>query len=122
MDIYAFWDAVLAQDEAEIRTYFHDDACIKWHCTNEQFCLDEFIDANCTYPGEWSGVVERVEMQDDLIITVTKVYPRDQSASFHVTSFLKIRDGRIISMNEYWADDGPAPQWRLDKRIGRAII
>lgn len=122
MNIYEFWNVVLAQNEKEIRKYFQNDACIKWHCTNEQFNLDEFITANCEYPGDWDGVVERVEIQNDLTITVTKVYPKDRSSSFHVTSFIKIKNDKIISMDEYWADDGKAPQWRLDKNIGKAII
>ena len=51
MDIKAFWRAVLAQDEPEIRTYFAPDAYVNWHCTNEHFTVDEFITANCEYPG-----------------------------------------------------------------------
>ena len=56
MDIKAFWRAVLAQDEPEIRAYFAPDAYVNWHCTNEHFTVDEFITANCEYPGEWDGV------------------------------------------------------------------
>lgn len=121
MDIYCFWKAVLAQDEQEIRKYFHKDAYINWHCTNEHFNVDEYIIANCEYPGDWGGVVERVEELNGLFITVTNVYPKDRSVSFHVTSFLKIIDNKIASMDEYWADDGSAPQWRLDKHIGNVI-
>lgn len=121
VDIHGFWRAVLAQDEQKIRAYFREDAHVNWHCTNEHFTVDEFIVANCEYPGEWDGEVERIERLDDLVITVTRVYPRDRSASFHVTSFIRIADDKIISMDEYWADDGDAPQWRLNKRIGRKI-
>lgn len=32
-----------------------------WHCTNECFNVEEFIRANCEYPGEWEGEVERIE-------------------------------------------------------------
>ena len=53
MNIKEFWRAVLAQDEKEIRKYFSDKAYINWHCTNEHFNLDEYIVANCEYPGEW---------------------------------------------------------------------
>ena len=60
-------------------------------------------------------------MINDLIITVALVYPKDKSASFHVTSFIKIANDKIISMDEYWADDSDAPQWRLNKHIGTAI-
>lgn len=121
MNIYDFWESVLIQDEKKIRKYFHENAYINWHCTNEHFNVNEFIIVNCEYPGDWDGEIERVEVLGDLIITVTNVYPTDRSSSYHVTSFLKIRDDKIISMDEYWADDGSAPQWRLKKHIGKTI-
>lgn len=121
MDIKAFWRAVLAQDEPKIRTYFAPDAYVNWHCTNEHFTVDEFIIANCEYPGEWDGVVERIDALDGLTVTVTRVYPKDRSCSFHVTSFIQMENDKIVSLDEYWADDGSAPQWRLDKHIGTPI-
>ena len=69
IDLREFWSAVLAQDEQLIRDYFHKDAYVNWHCTNERFNVDEFIIANCEYPGDWDGTVERVEVLDDLYIT-----------------------------------------------------
>ena len=121
MNIYDFWKAVLGQNEIEIRKYFQNDAYINWHCTNERFNVDEFIIANCEYPGDWEGSVERVETLNDLIVTVVNVYPKGRNASFHVTCFIKTKEDKIVSMDEYWADDGNAPQWRLDKHIGKAI-
>ena len=114
MNIYDFWKAVLGQNENEIRKYFQNDAYINWHCTNERFNVDEFIIANCEYPGDWEGSVERVETLNDLIVTVVNVYPKGRNASFHVVSFIKTKEDKIVSMDEYWADDGNAPQWRLD--------
>ena len=57
MNIYDFWKAVLGQNENEIRKYFQNDAYINWHCTNERFNVDEFIIANCEYPGDWEGIL-----------------------------------------------------------------
>ena len=121
MDVQRFWRAILAQDADAIRPYFSDDARVYWHCTNECFTVAEFIRANCEYPGEWDGVVERVCEISDGLVTVTNVYPRDRSASFHVTSFLHLRDNKIVQMDEYWADDGPAPAWRQEMNIGKPI-
>ena len=92
-----------------------------WHCSNEHFTVEEFIRANCEYPGDWDGEVEKTVMTDDMIITATRVYPKDRSASFHVTSFIKLKDDKIVAMDEYWADDGEAPKWRQDMKIGRKI-
>ncbi|MCI8606000.1 MAG: nuclear transport factor 2 family protein [Hungatella sp.] len=121
MDIYKFWRDILEQNAENIKNYFHKDAYINWHCTNEHFTVDEFMIANCEYPGTWDGEVERVEMTNDLFITVTHVYSRDKTLSFHVTSFIKVIQDKIASVDEYWADDGIAPQWRLDKHIGKAV-
>ena len=97
MNIYDFWKAVLDQNEIEIRKYFQNDAYINWHCTNERFNVDEFIIANCEYPGDWEGSVERVEMLNDLIVTVVNVYPKGRNASFHVTSFIKTKEDKIAA-------------------------
>lgn len=121
MNIYNFWKYVLEQDADNIRKHFHKDAYINWHCTNEHFNVEEYIIANCEYPGDWDGKIERVEETNNLIITVTHVYPKDKTLSFHVTSFIKVFNDKIISIDEYWADDGNAPQWRLNKKIGTKI-
>lgn len=121
MEIQRFWQDVLRQDEDAIRAYFHKDACIKWHCTNEEFSVDEFIRANCEYPGDWDGNIERIEQINDLLITLTLVYPKDRSSSFHVVSFIKLENDLIRSVDEIWADDGEAPAWRKEMKIGKPI-
>lgn len=121
MNIQQFWSAVLAQRADEIRAYFHADAYINWHCTNEHFTVEEFIRANCEYPGDWDGETEKIVTMDDMIITVVWVYTRNRSLSFHVTSFIKLKDDKIAAMDEYWADDGEAPAWRQSMKLGSRI-
>ena len=121
MDVYGFWKVVLEQDADSIRSYFHPDGYVNWHCSNEHFTVEEFIRANCEYPGDWDGEIERIVTTDDLIITATRVFPKDGSASFHVTSFIQLQEDLIVAMDEYWADDSEAPQWRQDMGIGRTI-
>ena len=94
---------------------------MRWHNTNEAFSAEEFIEVNCEYPGAWDGEVERVERIGGLIVTAVRVFAADRGASFHVVSFFHVRDGKIVSIDEYWGDDGAPPQWRLDKKIGRTI-
>ena len=36
-------------------------------------------------------------------------------------SHLKIEDDKIAEMDEYWADDGEAPDWRREMKIGKPI-
>lgn len=119
MDIIEFWKYVLEQDAAEIRKFFCKDGYVNWHCTNEHFTVEEYIRTNCEYPGNWSGEVEKIEKINNLIITVTHVYSKDSTLSFHVTSFFCIENSKIKSVDEYWADDGEAPDWRKQMRIGK---
>lgn len=121
MDVYAFQRAVLEQRGEDMAEYFTADATVDWHCTNEHFTAEEYIRANCEYPGDWDGEVERVCPITDGVVTVTHVYPKDRSMSFHVTGFFTLRDDKIAHMDEYWADDGPAPQWRQGMVIGKPI-
>lgn len=120
-DIRAYWDAVLRQDAAALRAFFLPDAYVNWHNTNEHFTVEEFIRANCEYPGAWDGALERIVRVDAQIITAAHVFEKESGLSFHVTSFFRITDGKIASIDEYWGDDGSAPRWRQDKHIGTAI-
>lgn len=121
MDIHAFWNAVLRQDPDGIRSWFWPEARVRWHNTDEDFALEDFIRANCEYPGQWDGEVERVEQCGDLLVTATHVCAADRPLSFHVTSFFRLRGEKILSLDEYWGDDGPPPQWRRELNLGRPI-
>ena len=119
--IRAFCKAVLAKEREKLAGYFSPDAIIRWHCSNEQFTVAEFIRANCDYPGDWEGVIERIDNTAAGYVTAVKVFPADRSASYHVVSFFALKNDRIVSLDEYWADDGEAPEWRKKMRIGTAI-
>lgn len=121
INIKSFWQDVLSQNKAALPNCFDVDAVIRWHCSNELFSVEEYVRANCEYPGEWGGEIERLEESGDRVISVVRVFPLDKSASFHVVSFFLCRGNKIIEMDEYWADDGAAPTWRQDMSIGKAI-
>lgn len=121
MNVKDFWRQVLAQRAETIRPYFCPDAVIQWPCTNECFTLEEYLQANCDYPGQWKGEVEHVYEGNDAILTLTRVFAKDGSMSCHVTSLFEISGGKIVFLKEYWADDGPPPPWRQAMRLGRPI-
>ena len=121
MDVKEFWIDVLGQNREKLISYFHKDAIIRWHCSNELFTVSEYIKANCEYPGEWEGKIERIEKTENMIITAVKVYSVNKSSSFHVVSFIKTENNLITEMDEYWADDTEVPEWRHKMNIGRKI-
>lgn len=121
MDIKAFWHTVLAQDAVNLPRYFCKDARIRWHCTNEVFDVEAFVRANCAYPGKWEGELERVEEAGNTVISVVRVYSPDKASSFHAVSFMRLENDRIAELDEYWADDGPAPEWRARMALAGSI-
>ena len=119
--IRKYWNDVVLQNAENLLSYFTTNSVIKWHDSNECFNVSEFIRANCEYPGEWKGEVERIEHIGNLSISVTRVWLSDETVFFHVISFIKFEDDKICELDEYWSEDGDAPEWRLEKRIGKAI-
>jgi hypothetical protein len=118
----AFWRDATEQNAAGLRRYFAEDAIIRWHNTNELFDLDEYIIANCEYPGTWTGEIERlIEADADTVITVVRVHDPEDDVSVHATSFLRFSDEKIVEMDEYWGNDGQIPKWRQAKKIGHQI-
>ena len=121
MDLNAFWRDILAQNREALKSYFCKGAIVRWHCTNEQFSVSEYIRANCDYPGEWTGEIERIEKAGSTIVLVGYVLSSDKKSLSHVVSFIKLKNDLISEMDEYWADDGEVPRWRKKLRIGNPI-
>ena len=68
---------------------------MNWHCTNEHFTVDEFIQANCEYPGQWDGKIERIENVGDTVITVVRVYSKEgKGTTVVLCKTLGVRMGR----------------------------
>lgn len=118
----AFLSAVAGQDRGALRSCFVPTAVIRWPNTNEEFGLEDYLTANCGYPGDWQGAVERVEETEQGAVSVARIWAEDGSASLRVVSFFRFgEDGRIAELTEYYSDDGPVPQWRQELGLGRRI-
>ncbi|PJI08996.1 MULTISPECIES: nuclear transport factor 2 family protein [Clostridium] len=120
--VISLWNDIDKQNWDNISTYFEKDAVVNWHNTNESFNVNEFILANREYPGDWKIEIERLECIKNLVISVVKVQlQNDNNISFHASSFFEFNDNKIKLLNEYWGNDEKAPQWRIDKKIGKKI-
>ncbi len=85
----------------KLKGYFHNDAKIRWHNTNEEFSVEEFIIVNCEYPGKWKGEILRINNIDNLYIIVVKIIELEINISFYVVSYIEFKDDLIISVDEY---------------------
>lgn len=121
LNIENFWKDVISQNRTALPHYFTENAIIRWHCTNEQFTKDEYVQINCDYPDNWKGEIERIERTGDSIILAGHVFSVNENESYHVASFIKCKGNLIQELDEYWAEDGDAPEWRKNMKIGRVI-
>jgi len=121
IEIQAFIQAVLQQDRERLRHFFCEDAHINWHCTNERFTVEEYIRANCEYPGTWGGEIESVNQFEDLAIVVMRVFLTDRSSYCLCVSCIRCQKDKICSLDEWWADVGAPPRWRREMHIGVPI-
>lgn len=113
----------LTKENKEIlRKYFDENASILWYETNEKFTLEEYLQVNSEYPDEWIGEIKRIEEKNDLIIFVGEVKPKDNSFCCYCTSFVKIKDNKILSLKEFWTKVSSPPEWRKELKIGTPIF
>lgn len=110
----SYWEAVLSQDAAGMRALFAPEAEIRWPCTGERFTPEQFAAVNCAYPGVWDCEIERTEESGKLVICAARIRSKEDGSSFHAVSFLRVDGGRIVSLDEYWGEDGAPPQWRRE--------
>jgi len=118
-EIGRFIQAVAKQNAEALREFFTPEAVICWHDSNEQLTVDEYIRANCEYPGEWSGELQRVEKINNGFALVTKITSAE--SSHLVTAFVKLDGNKITRLDEYYSDCGEAPDWRKAMKIGKPI-
>ena len=112
--VKAYWDALLSRDGARIRALFAPEAVIRWPCTGERFSPERFAAVNCAYPGAWGCEIERTEESVGLAVCAARVFSEEDGSSFHAVSFIRHDGEKILSLDEYWGDDGAPPQWRKE--------
>lgn len=100
-DVGRFIEAVAKQKATDLRKFFTPDAVICWHDSKEEFTVDEYIRANCEYPGNWDSEIQAVERIECGIVIVTKIVSSE--SSHLVTTFARLTEGKISRMDEYYA-------------------
>ena len=87
---------------------------VYWPNTRELFKgRNNLIDVNKRYPGRWYIDVVDIVALEDTVVSVVRVYSKEEKRSFYATSFFKFEDGLISEITEYWGDITEAPAWRI---------
>ena len=108
----SYWEHTAKRNGTALREYFHPEATIYLHDTNEILTVDDLINYN-DGGGDWHTTVDRVDkLENGQVVTIT--FHRSKSWIGFVTSFFTLKDNKIIELHEYYAPCDAIPQWRTD--------
>lgn len=122
--VFLLWAAMDQQHWGALPTFFVPEATICWPNTNERFTVTEYVRANSEYPGDWRIAVERIEKLEaveNMFVSVVRVVLAEGTLCFHAVSFFTFVGDKIISLTEYWSEDGAPPAWRIQLGIGQPL-
>ena len=126
-DIHNLFEAMLSQDAKKLHGFFEPDALVFWANTNEQFTVDEYIRANCEYPGTWYSRLEEFgeivasDLFEPKMYYIAKVWDNAGNTSRVVgrIDFGNTENALIQYITEYWSEIGEPPKWRKGMNIGK---
>ena len=129
-DIHQFFSAVISQGAIKLRKFFEPDAMVFWANTNEQFTVEEYVRANCEYPGTWHGWMEEIseiipfDWHEPKMFYIARVWDDDGNASRVVgrIDFSYTENQLIQQLVEYWSDISEPPEWRKKMNIGKRYV
>ncbi len=94
----------------QVAVLFEEDAKIFWPNTEEEFDVPTYIRINKHYPGTWILMVMDIQKYNRDVVSVVKI--EGKNAVLYAISFFAFKDGKIIMIREYFAENGPIPDWR----------
>ena len=117
MDITTFltnyWEHVARKNREAFVGYFHSEAVIYLHDTNEKLTPETYMTHSSEYEGDWQVAVDRIDqLENGQVVTIT--FHRSESWIGFITSFFTLEDGKIIELHEYFSQCDEIPQWRDD--------
>jgi ketosteroid isomerase-like protein len=110
--VRALWQRFEARDWPGARQLLAADAVMTWVCTAERFRGgDAIIAVNAAYPEGWSiHPIECRPLDDGRILSLVRVdHPPHR---FFATSLIRVAEGTITEIEEYWATAEDPPAWR----------
>jgi ketosteroid isomerase-like protein len=109
------WELFQARAWDEAMDCFHPDLVVEFPVSRERFeSAERFVAMNRAYPEGWTIQVRRIVAEGDVVAAEVAVPLGDEE---HVSiAFSTVRDGRIVSIKEFWVLEGSEeqPAWRRE--------
>jgi hypothetical protein len=107
-----FWNYFSNQEWEKAKELLDQDFIATWPQSRERILGPEnFINVNRHYPGNHKIEIKQLfEIENKIITTVWM--EADTGQKTFANSFFEIKNNKIISVTEYWAEPYVAPKWR----------
>jgi limonene-1,2-epoxide hydrolase len=109
-----FWQVFDEARYDDVAELLLPDCNVYWPNTRELFRgRDKLIAVNKRYPGRWHIDVVDIITKDDSVVSVVRVFSKEDKHSFYATSFFKFENELICEITEYWGEITEPPAWRI---------
>jgi ketosteroid isomerase-like protein len=111
--VLEFWRLMATNDFFTVAGVLSDDFALDWPQSNERIRgADNFAQMNSEYPanGRWNFEVKRLVASASEVVTHVAVTDGKQSAE--AISFFRVKNGKIVQIEEYWPESYQAPSNR----------
>jgi ribosomal protein S18 acetylase RimI-like enzyme len=110
--VKSFWNLFSNQQWDEASNLLHHNFVATWPQSREKIIgAKNFIDVNRYYPGNHKiEVIHYFEVGSKVLTTVW--IEADTGQKTFANSIFEIDNGRILKVEEFWAEPYPAPEWR----------
>lgn len=107
-----FWKLFSDQKWDQAAELLHNDFVAVWPQSRERIVgVKNFIDINRYYPGNHKIEVTHAFGLNHKVLTTVWI-EADTGQKTFANSIFDLKDGKIITAEEYWAEPYPAPEWR----------
>ncbi len=110
--VKTFWQFFSEQKWDMAADLLHQDFVANWPQSREKMIgVKSFIDVNRYYPGNHKiEIIHSFEVENKVLTTVW--IEADTGQKTFANSIFEIQNGKILKVEEYWAEPYAAPEWR----------
>ena len=107
-----FWQLISDQSWSSVKDLLHPNFVATWPQSREKMRgPDNFVSVNQYYPGNHKIELIHIGEANSKVFTTVWI-EADTGQKTFANSYFELKDGKILSAEEYWAEPYAAPEWR----------
>jgi len=108
--IRRFWKNIDSRNWNNVESMLHNDFVAEFPQSKEVFNAKTFLIMNQNYPGNWKLSVQQIIVESNSVVSEIRV-ETNEKVEIGI-SIIKLMDGKIINIREFWPEPFDIPKWR----------